>query len=69
MSGIAGSFEHGSGVDNLGADPASGPVRRRLGDALRDWSLGFPAHETAPDDWVSAWWARNESAGVHIGRW
>ncbi|MGE0807849.1 MAG: sulfatase-like hydrolase/transferase [Burkholderiaceae bacterium] len=54
---------------DLGTDPARGPVLRRLSDALQDWSLGIPAHETAPDDWVSAWWARNESAGVHIGRW
>ncbi|MBO9329121.1 sulfatase-like hydrolase/transferase [Achromobacter xylosoxidans] len=55
--------------DDLGADPAYAAVRERYQALLFEWLRNRRIHPTVSGETMAAWTRKEESTGIHIGRW
>lgn len=56
-------------LDDLGADPAFASIRERYQAMLFDWLRNRKIHPTVSHAAMTGWTRKEESAGIHIGRW
>ncbi len=55
--------------DDLGADPAHASVRERYQAMLFDWLRNRRIHPTVSHAAMTGWTRKEDSVGIHIGRW